>query len=104
MNNKWDIIMQKITAFQKLVYAETKKIPRGKVLTYADIARRIGRPKAARAVGSALHKNPFAPTVPCHRVVRSDGRVGGFAFGQKEKIARLEKEGILIEAGRMVRQ
>jgi O-6-methylguanine DNA methyltransferase len=94
--------MEKITEFQKLVYAETEKIPRGKVSTYAAIAKNIGRPKSARAVGNALHKNPFAPKVPCHRVVRSDGKIGGFAFGGKEKIALLKKEGVTIKNGKVV--
>ena len=85
----------KITEFQKLVYGEVKKIRRGQTASYKQIAERIGRPKAYRAVGNALHKNPFAPKVPCHRVVRSDGRPGGFAGGEKRKIKLLRKEGII---------
>lgn len=94
--------MEKITDFQKLVYAQTKKIPRGRVSTYAAIAKSIGRPKAARAVGNALNANPFAPSVPCHRVVKSDGHLGGFAFGEKEKISILKKEGVEVKEGKIV--
>lgn len=78
--------MQKqVTQFEKKVYAVCRKIPEGRVSTYAGIAQMIGNPKAARAVGNALNRNPFAPKVPCHRVVRKDGRIGGFAFGEKKQ-------------------
>jgi len=85
-----------LTEFQKAVYAATRKIARGNVATYAHIARAIGKPKAARAVGNALNKNPFSPNVPCHRVIRSDGSVGGFAHGTPVKIRKLRKEGVRI--------
>lgn len=88
--------------FNKAVWEATRKIPKGKVATYGILARKIGRPKSARAVGNALHKNPYAPAVPCHRVVRSDGSVGGFASGSKKKIAILAKEGIKIQNGKIV--
>jgi methylated-DNA-[protein]-cysteine S-methyltransferase len=79
------------------VYTACRKIPRGKVSTYREIARAIGRPKSWRAVGNALSKNPHFPKVPCHRVVRSDGRVGGFAFGRAKKVRLLKDEGILLK-------
>jgi O-6-methylguanine DNA methyltransferase len=82
--------------FNQAVWAATKKIPKGKVATYGVIAKMIRRPKASRAVGNALNKNPYAPQVPCHRVVRSDGSIGGFASGPKKKIALLTKEGVKI--------
>lgn len=93
--------MANITKFQQLVYEATKKIPQGKVSTYREIAKAIKKPRAARAVGNALNCNPFAPIVPCHRVVRGDGSVGGFAGGQKEKIAILKKEGVVIKSGKI---
>lgn len=83
--------------FERKVWQATKKITKGKVATYAQIARAIGCPKAARAVGNALNKNPYAPSVPCHRVIRSDGRLGGYAGGVKKKKEMLEKEGFKIE-------
>ena len=79
------------TTFAEKVYAVVKKIPKGKVLTYKEVARRIGKPKAYRAVGNALNKNTN-PKVPCHRVIRSDGDIGGFARGTKKKKEILKKE------------
>jgi len=85
----------KITLFQKQVYEAVKKIPKGKTMTYAEVAELIGKPRAARAVGNALNKNPFAPEVPCHRVIRSDGAIGGFAWGGNKKIQLLKSEGAI---------
>ena len=85
------------TEFEREVFVTTFKIPRGKISTYKRIAEKIGRPHAYRAVGNALHKNPLAPLVPCHRVVRSDGGFGGDREGAEARIKRLEKEGIPIE-------
>jgi len=84
------------TIFQKAVWEAARKVPKGKVTTYAAIAKLVGRPKAVRAVGNALNKNPYAPAVPCHRVVKSDGSLGGFAGGVKKKKFLLEKEGVRI--------
>lgn len=91
-----------ISKLQDSVYLATGKIPKGKLATYGQIARAIGKPRAARAVGSALRKNPFAPKVPCHRVIRSDGEIGQYAGGQKKKIAMLKKEGIKIRDGKAI--
>lgn len=91
-----------ITLFQRKVYGATRKIPKGKVATYGQIAGFIGKPRAARAVGNVLNSNPFAPKIPCHRVVRSDGGVGGFAFGASKKIALLRKEGLRVKNGKVV--
>lgn len=85
-----------LTGFQKQVYDTTRKIPKGNIATYLSIAKAIGNPKAGRAVGNALNRNPFAPKVPCHRIINSDGRIGGFAKGQKIKREILESEGICI--------
>jgi len=81
--------------FSQKVWNLCKKIPKGRVSTYREIAKAL-KTKAYRAVGSALNKNPYAPVVPCHRVVNSDGRVGGFARGVKKKIELLKKEGIKV--------
>lgn len=88
--------------FAESVWKTCKRIPKGKVSTYAGIAKMIGRPKSARAVGNALNKNPYAPVVPCHRVVRSDGSVGGFASGSLKKGKLLKGEGVAIKNGRVV--
>jgi methylated-DNA-[protein]-cysteine S-methyltransferase len=89
------------TEFERAVLVATFKIPKGKVSTYKRIAQKIGRPRAYRAVGNALHKNPLAPVVPCHRVVRSDGEFGGEKEGAESRRNLLEKEGIPIENGRV---
>lgn len=87
--------------FNKKVWAALKLIPRGRVTTYKELAKYLGRSKAARAVGNALNKNPGAPKVPCHRVIKSDGRIGGYAKGIRKKIELLKKEGIKIERGKI---
>ena len=81
-----------LTAFQRRVYRAIFRIPRGQTRSYQWVAARIGCPRAARAVGTALHRNPFAPTVPCHRVVRADGSLGGYALGPAKKRALLRQE------------
>ncbi|MFA5023864.1 MAG: MGMT family protein [Patescibacteria group bacterium] len=88
-------------SFPQQVYKLTSLIPRGKVTTYLAIARALNNKGAARAVGNALNKNPYAPQVPCHRVVCSNGKVGGFASGPKNKIAILKKEGIIIHKSKV---
>lgn len=90
-----------LTRFQARVYAACRRIPPGRVTTYQRLASAIGHPHASRAVGNALHRNPFAPAVPCHRVVRSDGRLGGFARGTAAKAKLLRAEGIIIINGRI---
>ena len=88
------MLKTKISDFERQVYNAIKKIPKGEVRTYGWVARQIGKPKAVRAVGNALHKNPFAPQVPCHRVVAKNG-LGGYAGGLKKKRDLLRKEGYL---------
>lgn len=87
--------------FDQKVYQALKRIPRGTVTTYGALARVIGKPRGARAVGQALGRNPHPVRVPCHRVVRADGRIGGYAGGTKKKIALLRAEGIAIRDGRV---
>ena len=86
------------TKFQLQVWNYIKKIPRGSVKTYKQVAIAINKPKSARAVANACGKNPYAPKVPCHRVVRSDGSIGGFSApgGAKAKKKLLKKEGFLV--------
>ena len=84
------------TEFQNKVYDLCKKIPKGKVSTYKIIAEKLGT-KAYRAVGTALNKNPFAPEVPCHRVVNSNGFAGGFASGVDKRLNLLKKEGVEVK-------
>ena len=89
------------TEFERAVLVATFRIPQGKVSTYKRIAEKIGRPCAYRAVGNALHKNPLAPIVPCHRVVRSDGGFGGEKKGAESRRKLLEQERIPVENGKV---
>ena len=91
--------------FAEKVYLNLKKVPKGRVTTYGYLAKSIGS-KAYRAVGMVLSKNPYAPVVPCHRVVRSDGKIGGFmGQSQGENVAKkkkmLEAEGIVFEGDKV---
>jgi len=87
----------------KRIYEAVKKIPKGKVATYADVAEMAGDRKMARAVGNALHKNPDPSTIPCHRVVNSKGELAGeYAFGGAWKQAQiLESEGVEVAEGKV---
>ena len=80
------------TSFREKVYKIVKKIPKGKTLSYKTVAILASRPGAWRAVGNILNKNPDPKTIPCHRVIRSDGKIGGYKGGTKKKIALLKKE------------
>lgn len=94
IHHKLPQIKVKGTDFQKDVWKELLKIPRGETRTYADIARAVGRPKAFRAVGSAVGQNPIAYLIPCHRVIRTDGGLGGYHWGIDFKIKMLKAEGL----------
>ena len=87
-----------MTEFERAVYEAVKKIPEGNVATYGQIAEMAGFPRAARAVGNALHRNPDETNVPCHRVVNSDGRLArNFGFGgPEEQRRRLMAEGVYV--------
>ena len=86
------------TKFQIKVWKYLINIPPGSVKTYKQVARGINRPNSARAVANACGKNPYSPKVPCHRVIRSDGKLGGYsaAGGTKTKKKLLKKEGFLL--------
>lgn len=87
------------TPFQRRVWEELRTIPRGSTVTYGELASRIGRPGAARAVGAAVARNPVSIVVPCHRVVGGDGSLTGYAGGVERKRAILEIEGALVARG-----
>ena len=86
------VAWKQLTPFQQAVYRAAARIPRGQTRSYQWVARAIGRPRAVRAVGNALNRNPFAPRIPCHRVIRSDGSLGGFADGPHAKRRLLAAE------------
>ncbi len=87
--------------FNEKVWALTARIPEGKVTTYGRIARKLNS-KGSRAVGNALNRNPYAPDVPCHRVVGSNGALTGFAQGIPKKRALLNREGVTFKADKVV--
>jgi methylated-DNA-[protein]-cysteine S-methyltransferase len=87
--------------FNQKVWTLTARVPKGKVTTYGEIARALNT-RAYRAVGNALNKNPYAPEVPCHRVVGSTGELTGFAAGLEKKKAMLAQEGVELKNGRVV--
>jgi len=87
-------------SFNEKVWALTARIPKGRVATYGQIARKLNT-RGYRAVGNALNRNPYAPDVPCHRVVGSDGSLTGFASGVKKKAQLLTAEGVQLVAGRV---
>jgi len=91
------------TPFQERVYAICRKIPRGKTMTYGEIAKILE--SSPRAVGQALKRNPYAPIVPCHRVIHTDGRIGGYngIKDSKKKIKLLKQEGVRIIDGAIVK-
>lgn len=100
-----DLDMDSCYAFQRRVLAAEASIPRGRVISYGVLAGRIGAPRAARAVGTALARNPFPLVIPCHRAVRSDGSPGGFGGGVDMKRALLEMEGVRFDRkGRVERE
>lgn len=83
--------MSQKKSFSQRVLTIVTKIPSGKTLTYKEVARKAGSPKAFRVVGNILNKN-YNPTIPCHRVIRSDGKIGGYNRGAEKKINLLKKE------------
>ena len=97
INNLFNYRLMKLkgTKFQLKVWNYLKKIPRGKVKTYSEVAKSIGKPLAVRAVANAIGKNPYPPSIPCHRVIRSNGGLGGYSgsggIKQKLKLLRSEK-------------
>jgi methylated-DNA-[protein]-cysteine S-methyltransferase len=99
IKSKEDVIkyLSDKSKFEREVLAATFEIPRGKVSTYKRLAEKVGRPRAYRAVGNALRKNPLSPIVPCHRVVRSDGRIAGRGESIEARRRLLEEEGIPLK-------
>ena len=91
-------MLLKGTKFQLKVWNYLKTIPKGQVRSYLEVAKAINKPKAARAVANAVGKNPNAPKIPCHRVIRSNGSLGGYSGpgGIKTKKKLLKKEGIFV--------
>ena len=83
------------------VYKKLLEVPKGKVTTYGELANAVGLQNGQRAIGKIMNKNPYPAIVPCHRVIKSDGKVGGYAYGQDVKSNMLSKEGIKISEGKI---
>ncbi|MFA4903962.1 MAG: methylated-DNA--[protein]-cysteine S-methyltransferase [Desulfobaccales bacterium] len=83
------------TPFQRRVWQELRRIPRGQAISYKELAQRVGKPKASRAVGQANAQNPIALIIPCHRVIAADGTLGGYSSGLERKRWLLKHEGAM---------
>lgn len=89
-------------SIDKLVYKKLLQVPKGKVTTYGELAKAVGLKNGQRAIGKIMNKNPYPAIVPCHRVVNSNGKIGGYAYGQNIKTNMLSKEGIKIQDGKIL--
>jgi len=86
------------------VYKKLLEVPKGKVTTYSELAKSVGLKNGQRAIGRIMNKNPFPVIIPCHRVILSNGKIGGYAWGEKIKTNMLSKEGIEIKNGKILNQ
>jgi len=87
---------------QQKIYKKLLEVPKGQITTYGDLAKAVGLKNGQRVVGQIMNKNPYPVIIPCHRVVMSTGKIGGYAFGEHIKIKLLHDEGIQIENGKIV--
>jgi O-6-methylguanine DNA methyltransferase len=90
-----------MSEFQARVLELVAMVPKGKVTTYKELARAVGCPRAYRAVANVLARNPNIVKIPCHRVVRSDGKIGGYRSGEKKKAELLLAEGVAVKKGKV---
>jgi len=84
------------------IYKKLLEVPKGKITTYGDLAKAVGFANGQRAVGKIMNKNPYPVIIPCHRVVKSNGKIGGYAYGEEIKENMLKKEGIKIKDGKIL--
>ena len=87
---------------EQKIYKKLLQVPKGQITTYGELAKAVGLKNGQRAVGKIMNKNPYPVIVPCHRVVMSTGKVGGYAYGEKIKSNMLSKEGIKIKDGKIL--
>lgn len=85
----------------KQVYKKLLQVPKGKVTTYGELARAVGLENGQRVIGQIMNRNPFPVVIPCHRVVKSDGKIGGYFYGEKIKTKMLSDEGIKVNDGKI---
>ena len=86
----------------KKIYKKLLEVPKGKITTYGELAKAVGLKNGQRAVGKIMNKNPYPVIIPCHRVIKSDGKIGGYAYGEEIKSNMLTKEGIKIQNGKIL--
>ena len=86
---------------EEKIYKKLLQVPKGKVTTYRELAKAVGLKNGQRAIGRIMNKNPYPVIIPCHRVIKSDGKVGGYAWGEKVKAKMLSNEGIKIKNGKI---
>lgn len=87
---------------EEKVYKKLLEVPKGKVTTYGELAKAIGLKNGQRVIGRIMNKNPYPIIIPCHRVIKSDGKIGGYAWGEKVKAKMLSNEGIKIKNGKIL--
>jgi len=87
---------------QQKIYKKLLEVPKGQITTYGELAKSVGLKNGQRAVGKIMNKNPYPVIIPCHRVVMSTGKIGGYAYGEHVKIKMLSDEGIKIQNGKIV--
>ena len=87
---------------EQKVYKKLTEVPQGKITTYVELAKAVGLKNGQRVIGQIMKKNPYPVIIPCHRVVKLDGKVGGYAYGEDIKINMLQKEGIKIQDGKIL--
>lgn len=89
-------------SLDKKIYKKLLEVPKGKITTYGELAKAVGLKNGQRAVGKIMNKNPYPVIIPCHRVIKSDGKIGGYAYGEEIKSNMLTKEGIKIQNGKIL--
>jgi methylated-DNA-[protein]-cysteine S-methyltransferase len=87
---------------QQKIFKKLLEVPKGQITTYGELAKAVGLKNGQRAVGKIMNKNPYPVIIPCHRVVMSTGKIGGYAYGEHVKIKMLNNEGIKIKNGKIV--
>jgi methylated-DNA-[protein]-cysteine S-methyltransferase len=90
-----------LNKLDKQVYKKLLAVPKGKVTTYGELAKAVGLENGQRVIGQIMNRNPFPVVIPCHRVVKSDGKIGGYYYGEKVKTKMLSDEGIKISDGKI---
>ena len=86
----------------KKIYKKLLEVPKGKITTYGELAKAVGLKNGQRTVGKIMNKNPYPVIIPCHRVIKSDGKIGGYAYGEEIKSDMLTREGIVIKNGKIL--